>query len=145
MMDISRRGLMATVGASSLAVAVPKSASARLEPAVLAWSAAAGRAGAYAVGRRCLELGLVETDLGELAYLLSAAVGRLRGEGHDRSSTADLRQSLHGVLRSEFRAGDVVRVDGWVLSRSEARFYALSYLVARDPVASTDPAPATLS
>lgn len=137
MTNMSRRGLMATAGASGLAGALPSSVCARLEPGVLAWASAAGHTGSYAVGRRCLELGLVEANLGTLAHLLSEAVDGLQEAGCKRSP-ADLRRALHVALRSEFRAGDVVRVDGWVLSRSEARFYALSYLVAHDPEASFD-------
>lgn len=134
MMNTSRQGLLATAGDSTVAASVPSRASARPEPMVLAWSAAAGDVGAHAIGRRCLELNLVEAELHELAHFLCAAVEDLKGHGCSRSP-ADLRQALQDVLRSEFRAGDVVRVHGWILSRSEARFYALSYLVAHEPSA----------
>lgn len=45
-----------------------------------------------------------------------------RDQGSEREA---LTLALHIVFRNEFAAGDVVRVYGWLLARSEARFYAL--------------------
>lgn len=45
------------------------------------------------------------------------------------SDPAAARAALERAIRSEYRTGEVVAVAGWLLSRSEARLYALSTLV----------------
>jgi len=126
MTGISRRNLMTAAGSSAIACAAPLVASAQgLDPVVAAWTAAAGTIGACAIGRRCIELGLVEPRAADLAHLLEDGVAR-----HVATVAGDRMAALHEVQRGEFRAGDVLRVGGWVLSRSEARFYALASIVA---------------
>jgi hypothetical protein len=82
-----------------------------------------------AVGERCLELGVAESDPTVLVKELDRA---LRGCTLSDGGTecGDLRKSLGALRRAEFAHGDMVRVDGWVLSRSEARSYALSAIVS---------------
>ncbi|OIR07133.1 hypothetical protein GALL_107220 [mine drainage metagenome] len=44
-------------------------------------------------------------------------------------SARSLRRALADIALRDFARVDVVRVDGWVLARSEARLYALAHLV----------------
>jgi len=53
---------------------------------------------------------------------------------HDVSTplTADAQQTasaLNGLLRKEYAHGEVVSVAGWVLSKTEARLYALAAMI----------------
>ncbi|HEY0810254.1 MAG TPA: hypothetical protein VGD49_08840 [Longimicrobiales bacterium] len=73
-------------------------------------------ASTVAVGEFCLQLPGCEHRAVELAQLV--------GIGDDRTSTLRL-------IQSDFERGDTVRVNGWVLSRTEARLYALAALNAR--------------
>jgi hypothetical protein len=45
------------------------------------------------------------------------------------ASDEDLRQLLAASIRSDFEDDRIVEVDGWVLSPTEARLYALTTLV----------------
>lgn len=56
--------------------------------------------------------------------LAAAAVGQLPADD------AGLRALLQQRVRAEYAKGEVVRVDGWILSVTEARLYALVSLQA---------------
>ena len=43
-----------------------------------------------------------------------------------------LRRALASIALRDFEQADVVLVDGWVLARSEARLYAVAYMVRRE-------------
>ncbi len=62
------------------------------------------------------------------ALLFDAVVGP--GPGADAlPDPASALAALDRAVRAEYRSGDVVSVEGWLLSRSEARLYALATLV----------------
>jgi hypothetical protein len=65
-----------------------------------------------------------EADPGVLARLIlgSTVAGQVDGLAPDRSS---LRRRLDAKVRDDFSSGTTVRLDGWVLSRTEARLCAL--------------------
>ncbi len=89
--------------------------------AVLAHSDAAAR-----IGRVALAGGHVERDAGALLAGLAASVPDLNDAlGH--GSDDDIRTALDIARRLEFAAhgADVIRIDGWVVARSEARVCAL--------------------
>ncbi|HSA80812.1 MAG TPA: hypothetical protein VLE23_08300 [Geminicoccaceae bacterium] len=82
---------------------------------------------AAAVGRAYLTRHPDEADRDRLAAQLAAGL-RSRGCDPARSDTARLRASLARQLRADFGHSRVVRVDGWVLSLTEARLCALAAL-----------------
>jgi hypothetical protein len=89
--------------------------------AVLAHSDAAAR-----VGRAALVGGHVERDAVSLLAGLAASVPDLDAALRDGSDD-DIRAALDVARRREFAAhgADVIRIDGWVVARSEARACAL--------------------
>ena len=74
-----------------------------------------------AVGRRYLEMYFHE---GDRAWLLKALIGAARPQ-----SPEALRTELASRRRHDFWEGNIVIVDGWVLSRTEARACALTALI----------------
>lgn len=48
----------------------------------------------------------------------------MRGTNHHTSHS--LAQAIRRQSREDFRTGQIVKVDGWMLSLTEARLYALS-------------------
>lgn len=99
--------------------------------AVLAWRAAT-------VGRWFRDTGAGSPALASLRNL-STEVGRKYLLAHpDEADASYLLTTLGASLeshtersrrvRADFRRGDVVRIDGWVLSRNEARLSALAHV-----------------
>ncbi len=74
---------------------------------------------ARAVGAACLD-GTGRPAIGDLAADLGTTVADLAAL--DRRA---LRRRLGHAIRADFSAGRVVAVEGWVLSRTETRLYAL--------------------
>lgn len=60
----------------------------------------------------------------ELVALLEERVPELRAA--DRSP-AQIRRSLDAAIRADFARGDTVRMEGWLLSRTELRLAALAW------------------
>jgi len=85
----------------------------------------AGPESAASVGRAYLALHPEERSLALLAGLLRLDAA---AEGPDRRPQ-DLRRALSRRIRRDFQRGDVVRVRGWMLSRSEARVAAAAALL----------------
>ena len=62
----------------------------------------------------------------------------------DRSNTenaakiAELRRSIRQRVRRDFASDETVQVDGWVLSITELRLYALAALIAPTPIGPTE-------
>lgn len=73
------------------------------------------------IGRRYLESFSQETDR---AFLERAITGGKQPEG-----VTQLRTLLAQKREDDFRAGNIAIVDGWVLSRTEARACALTVLL----------------
>ena len=82
--------------------------------------------GAARVGRAALASGLVELDVRGLMAGLATAVPDLSGLLHDGSDD-DLRAALDAARRHEFagRGPGLIRIEGWVVARTEARACAL--------------------
>ena len=45
--------------------------------------------------------------------------------GRDCTTPSALRRALHAQIRDDFAAGRIIHVDGWILSLTETRAYAL--------------------
>jgi hypothetical protein len=86
-------------------------------------------ASAAVVGRAYLADHPAEADRDWLAAQLGADL-RCQDCDPARSDTARLRAALARQLRADFAQRRVVRVDGWVLSVTEARLCALAALTA---------------
>ena len=79
--------------------------------------------GAAAVGRRYLALHPDEADADRLSEALFDSAQP------SRATTEALRSDLSRQRQRDFRDGDVVILDGWLLARSEARVCALTVLL----------------
>lgn len=61
--------------------------------------------------------------------VLSRLVGRaLSKASFSPQSFTSFKSAIASTIRNEYRADRIVRVDGWLLSSTEARLYALSSL-----------------
>jgi hypothetical protein len=75
------------------------------------------------IGAHYLAVAPDERDLDLLVRLLDTA------EAADRMSTGALRTRLLAMQRDDFALERVVELDGWLLSRTEVRLYALATLL----------------
>ena len=82
---------------------------------------------AAAVGREYLRLVPEERDAARLRQLILADCRETPGAGSPRRR---LHDSVMARQRLDFEAGRTVRIDGWVLSRTEARLCGLAALSA---------------
>ena len=133
---ISRRGLLRGVGAlavgaaASLVTGGPAATLFRLgrpsAPGARLAAALPHSDGALRLGRVALASGLVERDAAGLVAGLVERIPDLEAVMRDGSDN-DLRAALDVARRLEFAAHgpDVVRLDGWVVARTEARACAL--------------------
>jgi hypothetical protein len=60
--------------------------------------------------------------------LVASLVEDFWSAGDDCTSIAGFQQALRRHCREDFRIGKIVEVDGWILSLTEARAYALTAL-----------------
>jgi hypothetical protein len=90
--------------------------------ATVAETAARLGADAAEVGRRYLESNGSEANCELLADLVAANLDRHAGEVPEQMAMA---------ASEDFRCGRVVTVDGWLLSRTEARICAIAYLAGQ--------------
>jgi hypothetical protein len=79
-----------------------------------------------AIGNACLEA-LPATE-NSIDALTRAILGDMREADRDYSSPRALARSIMERSRNDFRDGRVVSVDGWMLSLTESRVYALAAL-----------------
>jgi hypothetical protein len=80
-----------------------------------------------AIGKSCLlVLPARESTRSSLARIILADV---RPQGENRSPPDLLAQAIRERGRADFREGRVVSVDGWILSLTETRIYALAALL----------------
>jgi hypothetical protein len=92
--------------------------------------AASDPAAARTIGEGYLKAHANEVHAG---ILVSAVLARLEldPEAMQAMSAADLRERIDAAISDDFAADDVVALDGWVLSRTEARLCALVALAPR--------------
>jgi len=130
MRSTSRRGFLEAAAGLGCVAAVPALAEpGRTASAESPWLRAIGDGEAVRdLGFRCIRCGAVDHDPARLfEQLRTGAEARGWAGGND---DAGLRAALQDLRRSDFESGQVVRVEGWVLARSEARAYALAALLA---------------
>jgi hypothetical protein len=93
--------------------------------ALAAWCADSGFS--ETIGKACLEaLPAKETSSEFLAQVI---LSDLRASGGDWPSVTTLAKAIRERSRDDFRDGRIVTVDGWLLSLTETRVYALAALV----------------
>jgi hypothetical protein len=84
------------------------------------------------IGKACLKaLPAIENSKESLSRLI---LEDMRAMGRDFSSTSALAHSIRERSRDDFRDGRIVTVDGWMLSRTETRVYALAALLLQPPL-----------
>lgn len=76
------------------------------------------------------------------ARLAAALLGGPAPAGADRTAAAALRHRVRELSRQDFASGRIAQVDGWMLSLTETRLYALSALLAAGPPGEPSAAPA---
>jgi|SRR5690606_29125219 len=115
----TRRSVLGAVVALVAAALLPKRPDAAERRPVVR---VAGRLGASAgdLGARYLRAEPAEASLAALEARLVERLRTARGSTPAR---------LAAAARADFRSGDVVRIDGWVCSRTEARVCAVAHLL----------------
>ena len=79
------------------------------------------------IGKACLEaLPAIETSKETLTRVI---LGDMRAAGRDCSSASALAHAIRERSRDDFRGDRIVSVDGWMLSLTETRVYALAALL----------------
>lgn len=119
-MVVSRRIMLCGLGSTFMAA---------LSPGITAATTLGGTinsASALAIGRAVYAADVVESKVHNLADALRLS------EIDFYLCPDQLRAALSTRIQADFFVGDMVIVDGWVLSRTEARFYALIALQAED-------------
>lgn len=118
---MDRRSVLAGALAFLGVTAAPDRSRAMDTRAVVETAARFG-ADAAEVGRRYLESNGSEANCELLADLVAANLDRHAGEVPEQMAMA---------ASEDFRCGRVVTVDGWLLSRTEARICAIAYLAGQ--------------
>ena len=78
----------------------------------------------------CLRgLPATEASPEHLALLILAG---LSSAGEDLNSAIGLRLAIRDQIRRDFSTGKIANVDGWMLSVTETRIYALTALIANE-------------
>ncbi|QQP88281.1 hypothetical protein IGS68_19830 [Skermanella sp. TT6] len=117
---MNRRELLATAAAAGLLYGSPgpaQAAAAAPPEAQRLLALLRSPAAARRIGRAYLETARDEADPAKLAALIVGGGGM---------SDGDLLRHVAERQRADFAAGRTVKLDGWVLSRTEARLYALA-------------------
>jgi hypothetical protein len=81
------------------------------------------------IGKACLRA-LPETEM-SLERLAPLILVEVSSSGRDLSSVIALRQAVREQTRDDFRNKKILNVDGWVLSLTESRVYAMAALLQR--------------
>lgn len=119
---LTRRELLALTLAAGLLHGLPRTASADAAVDEPLLGVVPNRAAAATLGRAYLAAHPDEAEPRRLRTLLEAT---LRA---DVSDAAALRTRIEHQLRADYIRGDLAEVDGWLLSLTEARLYALAAL-----------------
>jgi hypothetical protein len=80
------------------------------------------------IGTACLNLMVEGANAAE--HLVNAIIGAPECDHEVLRTIPALKQHISNRVRRDFTEGAVVNADGWVLSVTEARLYALAALVA---------------
>ncbi len=75
-----------------------------------------------------------EAGIELLVELIDDSVVGEYGQGMSLTDSQLLAEHLNKQVRDEYRRGEAIQVDGWILSRTEARLYALSALLLEDGI-----------
>jgi hypothetical protein len=79
------------------------------------------------IGKACLAaLPTMEPSKGSLTRMI---LGDVKAAGMDFLSASALAYAIRELSRDDFRCGRIVTVDGWMLSLTETRAYALAALL----------------
>lgn len=70
-----------------------------------------------------------EAGIDPLVDQIDAVLIKGYGQGLDSADPKLLAEQLAAQIKDEYRRGEAIQVDGWILSRSEARLYALIALL----------------
>jgi len=93
------------------------------------WESIGDRQSAARLGRAYLD---TQPEYRQCHALLADIEQTLQNRGASTPSTADAEQTastLQDLLRKEYAHGEVISVAGWVLSKTEARLYALVAMI----------------
>jgi hypothetical protein len=82
------------------------------------------------IGDACLRA-LPESETSP-AHLVSLILADVPSAGRDFGSVLELRQSLRKQSQADFSGDKIVNVEGWMLSLTETRIYAMAALLGSD-------------
>jgi hypothetical protein len=123
MTALSRRDLLTALLALAATRASPNRGDDPGRPAVLDDILRWLSPDAAPVGERYLQLHSAEADLDMLAQLLLDRIPSAVGD--------DLPRELSCAVQEDFARGDLVNLDGWLLSRTEVRLCAVIHLAGQ--------------
>jgi hypothetical protein len=132
-MSITRRLLLAGIAASGLpAPFADAGAAATSATAVCLYALALPPASARAVGRAYLAHFPEEGEPTALTRLILEGMS-FSGVEASRLGGRELEALITARLRAEFAEGDIAKIDGWLLSRTEGRLCALALCLRHPP------------
>lgn len=120
----SRRAVLAGLVGTFAAAGVPGSPAAGGRLAVIGWLSA--RESAVQLGARLATKGLVQRNAADLEDQLTQDLKVLAVEV-DKGDPDSLRSGIDTLIRRDFAAGNMVILDGWALSKTEAKLYTLAW------------------
>jgi hypothetical protein len=88
------------------------------------------------IGKACLRA--LPAREASAAYLTRVIFAESASAGRDCTSARALRHSLRDQSRHDFEHGRTATVDGWLLSLTETRLYALAALLPPSPPGRSD-------
>ncbi len=130
-MQITRRAFMWTglAAAAAWLGGLPRSRrlgpGTGLDPALRLVGCLDHRESARTVGRACLAAQAARPSVAQLVEDIAPPGSAMRAS-LARPGDAELRAALRSAVRRDFALGEVVRVDGWFLSKTEARLCMLA-------------------
>jgi hypothetical protein len=135
--DPARRTFLGASLCGLLAVSLPWTAGASAigrdpRPETLRWlfRVTGERDAVIHVGHRYLRAYPGEQDVTRLlAAVRASLIGQLGGVEPDFSVGSSLAVAVRDLVSGEYRRGELASVDGWLLSRTEARVYAAAALL----------------
>src|SRR5271167_5280944 len=134
--DVLAGGIMGAIAASGAGRVAAGTAVSTIPDGSLLYALFPDLGPARTLSRACLRFFPASISADRLyAWIVPAD----RPELENAPTIAELRRSIGQRVRRDFAVDDTVQVDGWVLSLTELRLYALAELIApAPPIAPTE-------
>jgi hypothetical protein len=130
--DVLAGGIMSAIAASGAGRVAAGTPVSTIADGSLLFALFPDLAYARTLGRACLQ-SFPTTVSADRLYAWIVPAGR--AEIENVATIAELRRSIRQRVRRDFAVDDTVQVNGWVLSITELRLYALAELIAPAKIA----------